>query len=354
MVQAARDGEEWALAELFRVYQPQLLRYLRRQAPGAFDDLAAEVWVGVTRGLHRFTGDEPAFRGWLFTIARCRLVEHWRSLARSRSEPMSHTLENHVPAVDHHDPAHLVLDELASQEAVDKATAGLTADQAAIVRLRVVEGLDVGEVARILRRSPGSVRVTCLRALRRLATRFPRGAAIVVAGCLAATAAGGVAATRTVVHWLSDPPRAEAPPSAPLPGDGSPASDPYGTGGSTGDDDPSGPATGSPDPLTTDTTLSPAAGERQRDRDAEAGGSAPTGSDGDATTLPADDSTSTTTTTTTTTTADDPSGTTPGGAQPPADPPVDPPGLGGSGPPRADQAEGRGQPRAGSPPGRPT
>ena len=44
VVQAAGRGEHWALSELFRAYQPALLRYLRAQAPGVADDLASGAW----------------------------------------------------------------------------------------------------------------------------------------------------------------------------------------------------------------------------------------------------------------------------------------------------------------------
>ena len=52
------------------------------------DDLAADVWLAVARGLDRFDGDERGFRGWLFTIARHRIVEHRRRQARRRTEPL--------------------------------------------------------------------------------------------------------------------------------------------------------------------------------------------------------------------------------------------------------------------------
>jgi RNA polymerase sigma-70 factor (ECF subfamily) len=58
------------------------------------------------------------------------------------------------------------------REAIDTLIADLSPDQAEAVLLRVVGGLDVTEVARIMDRSPGSVRVLCHRALRRLAERY--------------------------------------------------------------------------------------------------------------------------------------------------------------------------------------
>jgi len=69
---AAQDGSEDAFAALWRDANPALLRYLRVAAPEAAEDVAAEIWVQVVRGLAKFRGDERDWRGWLFTIARRR------------------------------------------------------------------------------------------------------------------------------------------------------------------------------------------------------------------------------------------------------------------------------------------
>jgi RNA polymerase sigma-70 factor (ECF subfamily) len=174
---AAEQGEHWALTGLFRAYQPSLLRYLRGQEPSVADDLAGDVWVAVARRLSRFVGDELAFRSWLFTIARCRLVDHRRKMARRRTDLMGDEridLSNNGARYGR-DPAVLVLEQLSAQEAVDRLVADLTPEQAEAVMLRVVAGFDVGEVARIMGRTPGSVRVLCHRALRRLAERLSEG-----------------------------------------------------------------------------------------------------------------------------------------------------------------------------------
>ena len=67
------------------------------------------------------------------------------------------------------DPAVLLVERMTAQAALDAVVADLTSDQAEAVLLRVIAGFDVGETARIMRRSPGSVRVLCHRALRQLA-----------------------------------------------------------------------------------------------------------------------------------------------------------------------------------------
>jgi RNA polymerase sigma-70 factor (ECF subfamily) len=177
LLDAARQGEQRALTEIFRAYQPRLLRYLRAQEPGMADDLAADVWLAVARGLSRFNGDEAGFRGWVFTIARHRVIEHRRRNARRRTELMSHDrLDGPIERGLGGDPAWLVVEQLGVQETVEMLVAGLAPDQAEAVLLRVLGGFDVGEVARIMGRSPGSVRVLCHRALKRLAARMSQEA----------------------------------------------------------------------------------------------------------------------------------------------------------------------------------
>jgi len=162
----AREGDQRAMAALFTELQPLLLRYLRAKEPQAADDLAGEVWLGVVSGLQSFKGSERDFRGWVFTIAQRRVSDHRRRLGRRPADPVpSERLERPADNVN-------VIDQLSSQEAVNQLVAGLPPDQAEVLLLRVVADLDVAEVARLLGRTSGSVRVLQHRALRRLADRL--------------------------------------------------------------------------------------------------------------------------------------------------------------------------------------
>jgi RNA polymerase sigma-70 factor, ECF subfamily len=81
-------GDEHAFGVLYRDLRPSVLRYLRVLAPGAAEDLAAETWLRVVRQLGRFGGAEPAFRAWVFLIARHRAID-WRRLAvRRQTDPV--------------------------------------------------------------------------------------------------------------------------------------------------------------------------------------------------------------------------------------------------------------------------
>jgi RNA polymerase sigma-70 factor (ECF subfamily) len=166
---AAQGGDEQAFAVLWRDLQPAVLRYLRVTAPAAVEDLAADTWVSVIRGLSRFRGDEQNFRTWVFTVARHRAVDWRRQAARRPVEPLPLALAVEQAAPD--DPAVQVL-EAQSTRAALALVAELPADQAEVVALRVLGGLEVAEVARIVGKRPGAVRLLAHRGLRRLAKRL--------------------------------------------------------------------------------------------------------------------------------------------------------------------------------------
>ena len=176
---AAQDGGEWAVAVLYRWLHPAVDGYLRGRAGDDAEDLASETWLAVARALPTFSGDETAFRSWVFTIAHRRLVDHHRASAR---RPRTRSLtpaegdgyDGSVELVGPDDPAAEVTAALAGHEAVPRIVALVPPDQAEIVLLRVVAGLPVDEVAAATGRRPGTVRVLQHRALRRLADRLER------------------------------------------------------------------------------------------------------------------------------------------------------------------------------------
>jgi RNA polymerase sigma-70 factor, ECF subfamily len=186
----AQAGDEAAFARLFADVQPALLRYLRVITPEA-DDVAGDTWLQVVTGLRGFRGEEEAFRAWLFTIARHRAADAARSRARRPAVPVAvpeaaqgltvqgltaqgltaQGLTAGQPLAP--DAADLALDGI-SARAVVALIATLPRDQAEVVMLRVVAGLEVADVARIVGKSPGAVRVAAHRGLRRLAARLER------------------------------------------------------------------------------------------------------------------------------------------------------------------------------------
>jgi RNA polymerase sigma-70 factor (ECF subfamily) len=163
----ARLGDETGFLVLWEALQPRLLRYLQVIGCDDVDDVAGETWLHVVRDLPKFKkGGADEFRAWLFTIGRHRAIDAARSRTRFRDKVL--TTEMMPPAAT---PAGSVEDEvlqaLSTRQAI-AMVAGLSKDQAEVVALRVIAGLDTEAVAKLLRKSPGAVRVALHRGLRAL------------------------------------------------------------------------------------------------------------------------------------------------------------------------------------------
>jgi RNA polymerase sigma-70 factor, ECF subfamily len=169
VLDAAAGGDEEAFGRLWRDLQPRLLRYFTVAAAAAAEDLASETWLGVVRGIDRFQGNEPAFRAWVFTIARHEVLDWRRRAVRRPAEDLPANGQVEPAAPD--DPAAAALEGLSTQAAL-ALVATLPPDQAEAIVLRVVAGLGVDQVASLMGKRPGTVRVLTHRGLRRLAARL--------------------------------------------------------------------------------------------------------------------------------------------------------------------------------------
>ena len=165
---AAQAGSAWAFEVLYRDLAPSVTGYLRLHGAAEPDDLASETFIGVFTGLGGFSGDEPALRGWVFTIAHRRLVDDWRR--RSRRPQVSD------------DPGDLT--ELRGGDVEDDALVGvgtdtvhelcalLPDDQRSVLLLRILADLTIDQVAQAIGRSVGATKALQRRGLRALRTRL--------------------------------------------------------------------------------------------------------------------------------------------------------------------------------------
>ena len=173
VIAAACAGDETAFVRLFREIQPRLLRYLRALRGVDAEDIAAETWLQVIRGLARFSGDAQGFRGWVFTIAHARTVDAWRASGR-RPETLTHTVPDQSTGRD----VLCDVEEIISTEAAVALLRALPEAQAQVLMLRVVAGLDVTTTAEVLGRTPNHVRVLAHRGLRALAVALDERATL--------------------------------------------------------------------------------------------------------------------------------------------------------------------------------
>lgn len=160
MLDQARAGQPDAVAVVCARWYPNVLRYMRyRVSPDVAEDLAAEVFVRVLRSLKTQQGSFPA---WLFRIAENIVIDQRRSSEVRRQEPMHEELQQHEKDLAGFDEA------ANARMDIETAIVQLSSDQRQLITLKFLEGLGNEEVAQIMDRSVGAVRILQLRAIQAL------------------------------------------------------------------------------------------------------------------------------------------------------------------------------------------
>ena len=147
---------DWRAEDVYERLSPAVLGYFRGRGVHDPADLTGDVFVRVTRGLPRFQGDAAALRRWVFTIAHHRMVDEYR-----RPDRDLHVWTSDVP----NQPG---IEAGAGDADLVRALSMLTDDQREVVVLRFVADLALGDVAKIVGKRTGAVKMLQARGLERL------------------------------------------------------------------------------------------------------------------------------------------------------------------------------------------
>jgi RNA polymerase sigma-70 factor, ECF subfamily len=170
LLRAAVAGDPRATAQLLSRIQPQVQRFCRARlgrretTMGSADDVAQDVCMAVLAVLpdYRFAG--VSFRAFVFGIARHKIADAFRAMARNRCDAVEELPER---TSAEQGPEQLVL-EAERNERLGDLLGVLGARQVEILTLRIAVGLTAEETAEALGSTPGAVRVAQHRALQRL------------------------------------------------------------------------------------------------------------------------------------------------------------------------------------------
>ena len=166
----AQGGDQEAYRTLLEELRPVLHTFLSRRVhrTSEVDDILQEVLLGVHKARHTFD-PERSFLGWMFSIARYKLIDYVRRHKRKYSkEIFDEELSERAGWYD--DVSAITEDRqeltVAMQELPDR--------QREIVALLKVEGLSVRQVAEKTQLSESAVKVNAHRAYKKLKREIVR------------------------------------------------------------------------------------------------------------------------------------------------------------------------------------
>jgi RNA polymerase sigma-70 factor, ECF subfamily len=146
-----------AFTALYRRYVTPLYRYLYHRLGNEKDaeDLTAQVFMDALEGLASYR-ERGCFSSWLFTIARRRLTDLYR---QRPTDP----LEDDLPDISF--DLQSVLEKNENHVRLNQLLGDLDAERCELLQLRFAAGLEFSEIASLLGKSEGSVKMTLYRTL---------------------------------------------------------------------------------------------------------------------------------------------------------------------------------------------
>ena len=161
VLRAKRDPR--AFAPLYSRYFDPIYRYCynRLGDPDAAGDATAQIFAKALAALPRYRDDAPSFRSWLFAIAHNVITDD----LRARRPVLSLNAAADVAAPDPSPEEAALAGEAGS--AMQALLGHLPPEQRRILELRLA-GLTGPEIAAVLGRSLGSVKIAQVRAFTRL------------------------------------------------------------------------------------------------------------------------------------------------------------------------------------------
>lgn len=164
LVQKAQSGDTEAFARLYDIFIQPVYRYVffKVKKEDALD-LTESVFLKVWEHLKSYSKLKGAFSSWVFKIAHNIVVDHYR-LQRETVN-----LDDVVlPDENRESDPKFVTENRLNQELLRNALSKLKKKYQDVLVLRYVNGLEHREIARIMRRSEGSLRILKFRALQAL------------------------------------------------------------------------------------------------------------------------------------------------------------------------------------------
>jgi len=164
LIKRAIRGEASAFGSLYDKYQPQIFRFIflkvghREEA----EDLTHQVFLKSWQNINNFNFQGFPFSSWLYSVARHQVIDFYRTKKKNVAFEEIIELEINEESLPE------TLDIEATIEQVKEAIGRLGGEQQDVIILRFIEDFSVREVASIMDKTEGAVKLLQHRGIKNL------------------------------------------------------------------------------------------------------------------------------------------------------------------------------------------
>lgn len=171
LIRGAKQGKTECFEKLYDYYLPPIYRfiYMKVSHREETEDLAHEVFLNAWQNIHGYTSRGFPFGSWLYQIARNKVIDYYR--LKKTSLPLD-AVDTEVDVSKLQQTLDAELDQELNLERVRLAIQELHGDQQDVILMRFMEDLSHDEIAQVMQKSTGAVRIIQHRALNTLKKRI--------------------------------------------------------------------------------------------------------------------------------------------------------------------------------------
>lgn len=165
IIKSAIKGEASAFGLLYDRYQPQIYRfiYLKVSHREEAEDLCHQVFLSAWQNIESYEFKGFPFSAWLYSIARNKVIDHYRTKKNFIDIETIYIAEENDKKTNE-----AILDFKISLESIKKAIFEIPQIEQDVIIMRFVEDMSPREIASILNKSEGSIRLIQHKAIKRL------------------------------------------------------------------------------------------------------------------------------------------------------------------------------------------
>lgn len=165
LVLLVQGGDQDAFATLYDILLDPIYRYIYYRVPATeAEDLTETVFLKVWKNINKYRPMKNVFTAWVFRIAHNLVVDYYRAAKNQKVEELNEAL----PDMDRQHNPIARTKQVMDNDILKKAIARMKDSYREIIIYKFINELSNTEIAQILNKSEGSLRILQFRALKAL------------------------------------------------------------------------------------------------------------------------------------------------------------------------------------------